>query len=137
MGRSKSPDVVSDILAHHGIKGMKWGVRKDRSESRAAVARSTKGHENEASDDAKRANANNLKARTKGTASLSNKDLQDLVNRMNLEQQYSTLESKRPTAMSKGQSIVKKTLSLGQTVNNVIAFANSPAGKALKASLGK
>lgn len=80
---------LDDVLSHYGIKGMKWGVRKD--ESPPVVAPSKPGFEKSATPDAKRVNKAHQTAQEKGTAALTTRDLQELVNRMNLEQQYSRL----------------------------------------------
>jgi hypothetical protein len=70
---------VDEFLEHFGVKGMKWGVRKRRDSSPG-------------SSDYERASAAKNVAKTKGTKALSNEELQALVNRMNLEQQYSRLQ---------------------------------------------
>lgn len=100
-----------DVLAHYGIKGMKWGVRRtpeqlrrargklpwegkvqERRERKAAQARQkTADKARPASDDARRASEARRVARNAGVAKLSNQDLQHLVNRMNLENQYTKL----------------------------------------------
>ena len=93
-------------LSHYGVKGMKWGVRKrDRGSNGPVKVRTshkpggrvkTKGGENQkASPDAVRAAVARQKARKSTTDSLSNKELQDLVTRMNLEQQYARLDPKK------------------------------------------
>jgi len=72
---------VDEFLAHFGVKGMKWGVR--RSEARRAAS----------SDDANAANdARSKVKKAGGTHALSNKELQDLVTRMNLEKQFNSLK---------------------------------------------
>lgn len=79
---------LDEYLAHFGVKGMKWGVRKDDSAGSAQ----------ETSSDVKRAQAAAAKVTKRGgTSALDNSELQALVNRMNLEQQYSTLSSKTQT----------------------------------------
>lgn len=93
---------MSDELLHYGVKGMRWGVRKrDTSPQKVRVIRKpgkalkTKGGENQkASPDAIRAAVAKQKARRSTTDSLSNKELQELVTRMNLEQQYARLDPK-------------------------------------------
>lgn len=63
------PVRYDDYLAHYGIKGMKWGVRKKRNES----------------SDAKAASATKRKAKKHGSESLSNKELKTLQDRRSLE----------------------------------------------------
>jgi hypothetical protein len=74
-------DLVDDILAHYGVRGMRWGVRRSEGELHGGGS----GH---VSTDHQNAQAAKEKAKKHGTKSLSNKELQDMINRMNLEQQY-------------------------------------------------
>ena len=108
---------ADDFLEHYGVKGQKWGVRRKRPSGSP-------------SEDARRAAG----LKKKSVSELNNKELQDLVSRMNLEQQYSRLNPKKS---SKGQKFVKEVLALGVTMNAVIAFAKSPAGKATSKAFSK
>lgn len=107
-------------LAHYGVKGMKWGVRKSRKSSGPV------------SEDARVARKAQAKLKKTGVKSLSNKELQSVINRMNLERQYSTLN---PSAVKKGNKAVKGILGVAGTVSSIVALANSPAGKAVKTAL--
>jgi hypothetical protein len=92
---------VLDHLAHYGVKGMKWGVtrRSDGSPQEVSVTQPTPGKRLKtsggrnlpASPDAIAAAAARQKARRSTTNALSNQELQQVVNRMNLEQQYARL----------------------------------------------
>jgi hypothetical protein len=75
-------ETLDEVLAHYGVKGMHWGVRKKRSDSGPS------------SPDANRAKAHATTVKTHGTKALTNKELQELVTRMNLEQQFTTLHQK-------------------------------------------
>lgn len=77
-------DKVDDVLAHFGVKGMKWGVRKDGSRPSSASA------------DHDRAQAIKKKARFGQTRRLSNDELKTLIERMNLEQQLTNLKRQTP-----------------------------------------
>jgi len=74
-----------DILEHYGVKGMKWGVRRSREQIDA--------------DSADKAVARELNKKIKknrgNTNALSNQELQSVITRMNLEQQYSNLTTKQ------------------------------------------
>lgn len=131
-------------LEHYGVKGMHWGVRKDRDTSPVAVEViqkrpgtrvSAKGGRNlPASEDARQAAAARRVARSSTLDALSTKELQALVKRMQLEQQYSQIISTRAdTPVKKGRKFVKDLLGLGKTANEVVAFNNSPAGKKMRA----
>ena len=128
-GQGKTEEAADKFLAHYGIKGMKWGVRRRRGADGLV----------EKSQDVQNAEAARAKIGKKGdTSALSNKELQSLVTRMNLDQQYSRLAGEEVKAKkSSGKRVVQNILATGKTVNDVIAFVNSPAGKMVKDLLKK
>lgn len=92
---------LDDVLEHYGVKGMKWGVRRTPEQlGRARAARKARKAEAKAqkkadqsrppSADAVEAATYRRVAKNAGTASLSNKELDILLKRMNLEQRYVT-----------------------------------------------
>ena len=97
MGRPNSPGGVMEVenfLAHYGVKGMKWGVRKDQPYVPGSA-------------DAETATKLKTRAVSEGTRALSNQELQSLVTRMNLEQQYSRLN---PQTKSVGREFTELAL---------------------------
>ena len=106
-----------DYLVHHGVKGMKWGVRKDRSSGGKGSILKTyakvtfpveyaigKGIHKAATSKKARSARNTLrnltgskrsaamtKYRKKNIDGMSDADLRKAVNRMNLERQYRDL----------------------------------------------
>lgn len=84
---------ADDFLAHYGVKGMKWGVRRAEKAEKKAQKR----YEN-SSEDSRAAQDATRKIKKGGSVdALSNKELQALVQRMNLEQQLSGLQEKTKT----------------------------------------
>jgi hypothetical protein len=73
-----------DTIEHYGTLGMKWGIRR----SNRQLARAAKANKGASQDYTTAANAAS-KARKGGVKALSNAELKTLVDRMNLEQQYS------------------------------------------------
>lgn len=133
-------------LEHYGIRGMKWNVRRDNGGSAVEVSTKTypgkkvvaKGGTNQSpSADAIRVAASKQIAKKSTTDALSTKELQDLVNRMNLEQQYSRLTSTKGFVdkLDNDKKKVDKIMGAAQTANNVMTFMNSPMGKMLRAGI--
>ena len=116
---------MAETLQHFGVKGMKWGVRR----------KSTTPPKGFFSQDAANAADARKKAREHGIISLTNKELQDLVTRMNLEQQFVRLQPQQRSSIAKGKKTLQGILATGKTINDVISFANSPAGQIIKKAL--
>lgn len=114
---------IDDFLAHYGVKGMKWGKRKQSKYKPGATK------------EAKRVAAIQKKAKAGGTKALTTKELQAYNQRMDLERRYSQLQPSGK--LQKGQKKVAAILAAGATLNTAIAFYNSPAGKMLFNKAGK
>lgn len=78
---------VTNFLAHFGVKGMKWGTRRKSTAP--------------ASPDAARKASVKEAVKKGGVKTASNKDLQDAINRMNLEQQFKRLSVNEKPAVQR------------------------------------
>lgn len=123
-------NAVEDFLEHYGIKGMKWGQRKRSVREEAIRAKQFAERKRPASEDFKKSR----ELKKKGARALSNQELKEVNNRLNLEQNFNRMN---PNAIKKGQLAVGAVLAVGATANAAIQFANSPAGKALATKLFK
>lgn len=100
-------DNVDEFLEHHGVKGQRWGQRKKSSSSGSGkLTPKTKKPHNP-------------------TKHLSNHEMKQLVERMNLERQFSELS--RPKAKA-GSEFAKGML---EKSGNVLIGAFVTAGSAL------
>lgn len=125
--------VVGDFLEHYGVKGMKWGQVRTRAQID--------------SDSADVAAVKEAKTKIKSnrtTDVLSNKELQNVVTRMNLEQQYNRLtnEGKKRSPLVQKQlddgkaAVFKMAMQYGEDkITDHIARKNPAAGIILKTLL--
>lgn len=90
---------LEDTLMHFGVKGMKWGQRKERSSSVTVTDRvgskkrvkTQGGYDRRATVDAKKTATHKQVAKKNSTDALTNKQLQEAVKRMQLEKQFNEL----------------------------------------------
>ena len=127
--------LVSDILSHHGVKGMRWGVRKSAPSAGPGVKVTQKGKKlkteggvgRKASPDAVKVAELRQVRKKSGVAALSNEELQAYSKRLNLEQNVANLERNQPGVKAwlartlKGQG--------NQTVNQAGQAGRAKAGK--------
>lgn len=112
------------VIEHYGVKGMKWGKRKNRQTE---------------PNHADSQHVTDIHMRVKSQKTLrpiSNKELQDAITRMNLEQQYSRLSGGNDrTRVQKGRVLIGKILAdsgkqvVTQTVTSQLKGAADQAVK--------
>jgi hypothetical protein len=88
---------VENILTHFGVKGMKWGVRRNRPSAVTVTDKRKKiktsgGYKRPASSDAVRARSLGQVGKKSGLKSLSDAELSAYTRRLNLEQSVRRLE---------------------------------------------
>lgn len=116
-------ETADEVLAHFGVKGMKWGIRKDKSSSRVT------------SSDAQKARDAQAIIKRHGTQALDNKDLQHLVTRMNLERQYNNTIAQNPGKVKRGYGVVKDILGVGKTLQEVYNLSTGPMARAIGSAI--
>ena len=142
--------IIEDELAHYGILGMKWGVRRtDAQLARARGKKPTRLTRKEkkelkklpkvrmrpnSSEDAASVSVSRTQADQFGVQSLSNKQLQQINERLNLEQNYSRLTSapEGKSNLKKGKEIFDASMKGYETINKLYSIKNSSIVKDIR-----
>lgn len=82
---------IDDYLAHYGVKGMRWGHRKNKTGGYDYVGRKVKGGTLDKPDVSK----------------MSDEELRNRINRIKMETEYSQLTKRKP---GKAEKFVKNLL---------------------------
>lgn len=105
---------MEEIIAHHGIKGMKWGVRRYQNADGSLTTAGKKRYADDANEDYKDAHS------SKSISSMSDAELRKRLNRLQMEEQYSKMN---PSAVDKGKDVAKKILQAGTTIATITSTA--------------
>lgn len=99
---------MNEFLNHHGIKGMKWGVRRTPEQLGHATARKQSGGENKP---AKKIPAKKTPGKSaRSSSSLSDDELQKRINRLNMEERYEDLVARQKARGNTGFKATAKKL---------------------------
>ena len=93
--------ISEDEIYHHGIKGMKWGVRRYQNKDGTLTA------------------AGKKRRKSEDLSSMSNEELRKKVNRMNNEQRYIDLTKPSSSGLSKTADGLDRVAKVGGNVNQI------------------
>lgn len=116
-----NPD-PDDFLAHYGVKGMKWGVRKDRVKKPRSKRPKSSEHEE------------SRRIKKKKLSEMTNEEIATLTRRLQLESQYNRLN---PNAYQQGRAAINEITSAINSANTIAGLPSSAIGKAVIAGAGK
>lgn len=126
------PECSSDVI-HYGVKGMKWGVRKQRPSSQGRKKKTNAQRifdritgKKQKTSEPKRAESSTKRRRA---SDLSDEELRKVINRMEMERKYSQLTAKE---VSKGRKFVNEVL-----YNSAKATATTYTTKAMTKAIEK
>lgn len=112
---------MEEMLEHHGIIGMKWGVRRYQNEDGTLTNAGKARYRDDEKPTRKSVHDDHTKARDKKKVSeMSDKELRDRLNRLDMERRYHQLN---PGTVSKGKDYLNKTIKVGTTVATVTTTA--------------
>lgn len=124
----------TDVLVHHGIKGMKWYQRRYQNKDGSLTPQGKIRYGAVYKKGSKPSTSSNesSKPKTKSVSEMSDQELQAAINRKRLEAEYTRLN---PKQVSKGQKFAKAVM------NDVVIPAAKNVSKAyieqqLKKALG-
>ena len=114
-----SDEIVDDFLAHYGVRGMKWGIRRARNNRKAALKTTPR-----PSDEGKAAAKVLDKQKKYGTAALTNHELRMLNARQKLEQEFKKNNPDPPGKLAKIEKGKKHAELILGTIETGVKVAN-------------
>lgn len=109
---------TDEELAHYGIKGMKWGVRRYQNKDGSYTSAGLRRRSQTSSD-----YEETKELRKKNYKELSDSELKRLNKRLNLESEYRRLN---PQGIERGKKIARDIVATAGLIGGLYAIGNSP-----------
>lgn len=103
---------TEEMLEHHGIIGMKWGVRRYQNKDGSRTAAGKKREKSNRADEPTHEDYNKAH-NSKSVKSMSDAELRNRLNRLQMEKQYKQLSN---ADVNRGKEYVSKSLKIATGV---------------------
>lgn len=133
--------MVNNELKHHGILGMRWGIRRFQNKNGSLTAKGKQRYSNDSDDQkedsietkrSKLLKSTDAKELYKNRNLLSTQELNERINRIDTERRLGEIASRQTKS---GYDRINSVLKFGRKVNEIYEFTNTPIMKQIKKKL--